>query len=321
MLQVARFKVDDQSQWGVVGGDACIPLEGQYPTTGELLTRGGDDIAHAQKNGARRVALADVELLSPITEGQQVLCQGANYRDHMIEAGMDPDSKAFNMFFRKASSCLCGANDAIEKPPHVKLLDYEVELGLVMGRDITSPETFSGDELPDAVAALVIHNDVSARDVQIPQMQFYKGKSYRTFGPTGPYLTLVDDALRKRWRELRLALKVNGQTRQSDLAQNMVFKPAETLTEMTYLQSVRAGDLVATGTPSGVAMQIPSPLLVKLVQLLPEKKRWELFVKKQKSSGRYLEVGDLVECAIATEDRSLNLGTLSNRIHAPDKRS
>ncbi|MEM7136074.1 MAG: fumarylacetoacetate hydrolase family protein [Myxococcota bacterium] len=319
MLQVARFKVDDQARWGVVAGDACIPLEGRYRTTGELLARGREDIAHAKKNGGACFPLADIDLLSPITEEQQVLCQGANYRDHMIEAGMDPDSKAFNMFFRKASSCLCGANDAIEKPAHVKLLDYEVELGLVMGRDITSPETFSGDELPDAVAALVIHNDVSARDVQIPQMQFYKGKSYRTFGPTGPYLTLVDDLLRKRWRELRLALKVNGQTRQRDLAQNMVFKPAETLTEMTHLQSVRTGDLVATGTPSGVAMQIPSPLLVKLVQLLPEKRRWELFIKKQESSGRYLQAGDLVECAIATEDGILSLGTLSNRVEVPEE--
>jgi 2-keto-4-pentenoate hydratase/2-oxohepta-3-ene-1,7-dioic acid hydratase in catechol pathway len=319
MLQVARFKVGGRTRWGVVEGDGCVPLEGEYSTTGDLLTKGRDDIAAAKGEGGEgRVALADVELLSPITENQQVLCQGANYRQHMIEAGMDPDSKGFNMFFRKASSCLCGANDAIQKPAHVQLLDYEVELGLVMGRDITKPEAFAGEDLPDAVAALVVHNDVSARDVQVPQMQFYKGKSYRTFGPTGPYLTLVDDALRKGWRALRLESKVNGEIRQNDLAENMVFKPAVTLTEMTQLQSVRAGDLIATGTPAGVAMQLPPPWLVKLMQLVPENKKWPMFIRKQKKSGRYLEPGDLVECSIAADDGSVSLGKLSNRIQTID---
>ncbi len=110
MLQVARFKVGRRTRWGVVEGDGCVPLEGEYSTTGDLLTKGRDDIAAAKGEGGEgRVALADVELLSPITENQQVLCQGANYRQHMIEAGMDPDSKGFNMFFRKASSCLCGS--------------------------------------------------------------------------------------------------------------------------------------------------------------------------------------------------------------------
>lgn len=316
MLQVARYKLDGRTQWGLLDGKSCIPLEGEYTTTGQLLTNGQDDIANAKSSGRPGVALASVELLSPISSNQQVLCQGANYRDHIIEAGMDPDSKSFNMFFRKASSCLCGPNDAIQKPSHVQLLDYEVELGLVLGRDIAEPESFSGDDLPDAVAALVIHNDVSARDVQVPQMQFYKGKSYRTFGPTGPYLTLVDDALREGWRELRLELKVNGQTRQNDLAQNMVFKPAETLTEMTHLQAVHAGDLIATGTPAGVAMQLPKPWQVKLVQLMPEKKKWQLFIGKQKKSGRFLEVGDLVECSIAADGGSVNLGKLSNRVQS-----
>ncbi|MGB5810436.1 MAG: fumarylacetoacetate hydrolase family protein [Polyangiales bacterium] len=315
MQQVARFKAHGRTHWGVVDGTDCIPLQGVYETTGELVTSGLDEIraTHRERAG-ERLPLSTVELLSPITENQQVLCQGANYRQHMIEAGVNPDAKGFNMFFRKASSCLCGASATIRKPAHVQLLDYEVELGLVVGRDIAEPTRFHGGGLPDAVVALSVHNDVSARDVQVPQMQFYKGKSYRTFGPTGPYLTFVDDALRRGWGDLRLRLAVNGEPRQEDLAKHMVFQPAETLTEMTQLQSIRAGDLIATGTPAGVAMRIPPPILVKVLQLLPEKTKWGLFVKSQKRSGRYLENGDTVECSIASADGSIDLGTLRNRV-------
>lgn len=315
MLQVARFETNGTPRWGVVRDNAYIALDGEYATTGELVTRGLDEIKRVHASGSGEdVATSSARLLSPITTNQQVLCQGANYRQHMIEAGLNPDDKRFNMFFRKASSCLCGARDGIRKPEHVQLLDYEVELGLILGRDIVSEERFNGGGLPDPVVALVIHNDVSARDVQVPQMQFYKGKSYRTFGPTGPYLTFVDDALRARWGDLRLRLSVNGVSRQDDLAKNMVYPPAETLTEMSGLQSMQAGDLIATGTPAGVAMQIPSPLLVKLIQLLPEQKKWQLFVKGQKRSGRYLQHGDVVECSIQADDGSVHLGTLQNRV-------
>ncbi|MEM7135175.1 MAG: fumarylacetoacetate hydrolase family protein [Myxococcota bacterium] len=315
MRQVARFQNHGLTHWGLVDGEDCVPLKGDYETTGQLVTSGLDEIHATELEGATdRVPLKTVELLSPITENQQVLCQGANYRQHMIEAGMNPDAKHFNMFFRKASSCLCGAHDTVMKPYHVKLLDYEVELGLVVGHDITEPTHFNGGGLPEAVVALSVHNDISARDVQVPQMQFYKGKSYRTFGPTGPYLTFIDDSLRRSWGDLRLRLTVNGQTRQDDFAKNMVFQPAETLTEMTQLQSIRAGDLIATGTPAGVAMQIPSPVLVKVLQLLPEATKWKLFVKGQKRSGRFLENGDTVECSIVAEDGSVDLGTLQNRI-------
>ncbi|MEM6928547.1 MAG: fumarylacetoacetate hydrolase family protein [Myxococcota bacterium] len=315
MIRVARADMGGRVVWGLVDGETLAPLEGAYASTGALLQDGRDDIA-AHGPQRPRVPLSEVTLLSPVTEDQQVLCQGANYREHMREAGLDPDAKAYNMFFRKASSCLCGARDAILRPHHVGLLDYEIELGMVLGRDIVEPERFDGEELPDAVAAVVIHNDVSARDVQIPQMQFYKGKSYRTFGPTGPWLTLVDDALRTRWRELRLELTVNGEVRQSEVASEMVFEPAESLTEWSALQTLRAGDLVATGTPSGVAMRLPAPWLVRLFQMIPERRRWPLFIGRQARSGRYLRDGDVVGCRIASDDGAFDLGTLENPVAA-----
>jgi 2-keto-4-pentenoate hydratase/2-oxohepta-3-ene-1,7-dioic acid hydratase in catechol pathway len=121
-----------------------------------------------------------VELLSPITRNQQLICQGANYRSHMLESGLDPNEKALNMIFRKASSSIVPATSDVVRPAHVRLLDYEIELGVVLGADVTGAKTFMAADLHEVIAVIVIVNDYSARDVQIPEMLFYKGKSYRT---------------------------------------------------------------------------------------------------------------------------------------------
>ena len=99
---------------------------------------------------------------------------------------MDPDAKSFNMIFTKATSCLAPANTDVVRPSRVKFLDYEIELGLVLKRGVKSAQQVTAVNLHEFVAGAVIVNDYSARDVQIPQMQFYKGKSFRTFGPVGP---------------------------------------------------------------------------------------------------------------------------------------
>lgn len=294
-----------------------MPIEGVFETTGALLAEGSEAIESAVHNGSRgsrdTIPIEEARLLSPITENQQIVCQGKNYRQHAVETGFNPDDKPFNMFFRKASSCLCGARDAILRPPQVVLLDYEVELGLVVGRDVAAPERFDGPGLPDAVGALLVFNDVSARDVQVPQLQFYKGKSFRTFGPAGPWLTLVDDDVRGRWHELRLHLSVNEEPRQNSLAADMIHPPAATLSELSELQSLRTGDLIATGTPSGVAMQ-RNPDSEKLTQSLPARQRWQKFIEDQAASGRYLEPGDRVTAAIHTDDGAIDLGVLDNRV-------
>ena len=114
------------------------------------------------------------------------------------------------------------------RPARVRFLDYEVELGLVIKRDVTSPEKVTDANLHEFVAGAVIVNDYSARDVQIPEMQFYKGKSFRTFGPVGPYLCLLDPEDFCRLRDLQLTLTVNGKVRQNDSVANLVYGPAET---------------------------------------------------------------------------------------------
>jgi 2,4-didehydro-3-deoxy-L-rhamnonate hydrolase len=299
--------------WGVVRGDDILPLPGEYATTAEVL---GEGVKAARElladPNAASVPLAGVTPLNPLP-GARVLCQGANYRSHMVESGMDPD-RAFNMLFTKSTASLSGAHDAIVTPPHVRLLDYEVELGIVVGAPVTGPVTVTPADLPDYVGAFVLANDVSARDIQLPQGQWYKGKSYRTFCPVGPYLCVPERAEVARWAELRLTLTVNGEPRQDSLAGDMVFGPAATLTEFSQLETLAVGDLILTGTPGGVALQPPGALAQKIAGLLPESRRWELFVTTQARSRAYLKPGDRVVAAIRTDDGALDLGTQTNTV-------
>ena len=256
--------------------------------------------------------LAGLRLLNPVPDAR-IFCQGANYRAHMTESGMDPD-RAFNMLFTKSTASLTGPDDDIVRPSHVRLLDYEVELGIVLGKAITGPVTVTEEDLADHVGAFVLANDVSARDVQLPQGQWFKGKSYPTFCPVGPYLSIPDPDEVARWRELRLTLSVNGTVRQDGLAGDMVFGPAATLTELSGLERLEVGDLLLTGTPGGVALQPPPALVQRLLGLLPDRRRWELFVGSQSRSSAYLSPGDRIEASIRTADGALDLGTQHNRV-------
>lgn len=311
-LNVAHYEHNGDTGWGVIRNDMITPIPGTFASTAEFLANNSPaDLANLQGD---TLALSEVRLLSPVTRHQQFICQGANYRQHMIESGMDPDAKTFNMIFRKASSCMVGANSDLQRPPHVALLDYEIELGLVLKRDILSPMTITDSNLHEFVAGIVIVNDYSARDVQIPQMQFYKGKSYRTFGPVGPYLCLLEPADMHYLKKLDLRLTVNGETRQQDSTANLVFGPAETLTELAGVQDLCRGDLIATGTPSGCALRIPSPLMVRVAGLLPESAKWAMFLKGQAKRGEYLRNGDVVESRIRSADGVIDLGVQMNRV-------
>jgi 2-keto-4-pentenoate hydratase/2-oxohepta-3-ene-1,7-dioic acid hydratase in catechol pathway len=212
------------------------------------------------------------------------------------------------MFFTKSSASITGPTGSIVKPDHVDLLDYEIELVLVMAKKNMGSVHVTKENISEYVAGICIGNDVSARDVQIPQMQFFKGKSYRTFCPLGPVLCLLDPWEMPYLNDLDLTLKVNGEVRQSDNTRNLVFKPAETLTEYSQIVDFEPGDVVMTGTPSGCALSLPSPLAVKLSALLPERKKWELFIKTQKKRERYLKVGDSLELSIRSRDGHIDLG-------------
>jgi 2-keto-4-pentenoate hydratase/2-oxohepta-3-ene-1,7-dioic acid hydratase in catechol pathway len=307
-LPIVRYQLQNQIRWGIARGTDILALDLPCTTTADLLRLGMAAIKRAAEAATDTVTGNQAELLSPITAPAKVLCQGANYRQHMIDSGMNPDAKTFNMFFTKSTAAISGPAGRIIRPHHVKLLDYEIELTLVLGKETSGPVTVTAANLHEYVAGICIGNDVSARDVQIPQMQFHKGKSYRTFCPLGPVLCLLEKDEMHYLDELQLTLTVNGQVRQDDNTANLVYKPAETLTEFSQIADFTPGDVLMTGTPSGCALGLPSPTLVKVSALLPEAKKWELFLKGQQRRSQYLKPGDRVEAAIVSRDRRIDLG-------------
>ncbi|MEM1336089.1 MAG: fumarylacetoacetate hydrolase family protein, partial [Actinomycetota bacterium] len=285
---VARVRLDGEVRWGVVHGDSIRLLDGHHPTTASFVESSAGAVLAEKAPLGDPVRIADVEVLGPITSNQQFICQAINYRSHMKESGIGPDSSPFNIFFRKASSSMCHAEADIVVPDHVEFCDYEVEIGLVLGRSVTAPITVTDDDLADHVIGLVIVDDVSARDVQLPEGQFYKGKSYRTFGPVGPWLTLVDADDLARFGELELRLWVNDELRQDGSTTDMVHAPAPTLTELSSIQNWGPGDLLATGTPGGCALQVPPKPVATAVQSLSPSRRAAIMRKAAAKNTRRL---------------------------------
>ena len=311
-----RFDMDGAARWGVVKGSNVSPLAGDYPTTAALIERGEADWRSAREKAAS-VPLDSLKILSPVTAPCRIYCQGANYRQHMIESGMNPDAKLFNMFFTKSDASLASAREAVVRPKHVALLDYEIELALVFRRAIDKPVTVTREQLKDYVFAVAIANDLSARDVQLPQTQFFKGKSYRGFCPVGPWLTVLEPGEFDRLDNLELELAVNGVSRQRDSTRNLVFKPAETIAELSTFGNVAPGDVLLTGTPSGCALRVPPPPIRRLVQLLPERQFWALFLKSQSRRPQYLKPGDRISARIYSADGKIDLGEQRTEIIEP----
>ncbi|MFD0524274.1 fumarylacetoacetate hydrolase family protein [Paractinoplanes durhamensis] len=254
-------------------------------------------------------------LLSPVTTPARVVAQMVNYRTHAVDSGFDPD-RVPAAFFRKASGSVSGPGDDIVRPSHVKFLDYEVELGLVFAGPLTIGTVVNPGDLARYVAGLVVTNDVSARDVQLTKTQFYEAKSYPTFTPVGPYLTLVDADDLAALDEVRLTLSVNGEKRQDSTVADMIVKPAAALTALARFQTMDAGDLLLTGTPGGTALKAPPPLVNRLAGLLSPARRLEIFFKRQATNLRYLQDGDVVSASITLPRRGLDLGTQTTVVRA-----
>lgn len=275
-------------------------------TAGLLADRAAIDAA---ANKADLVELDGLRLVSPVTRPCRVIAQMTNFESHVKDAGMDPSSVPLT-FFRKASASINGPFDDIVKPAHVKLLDYEVEIGLVIGRAIPVGTSISDANLGDLIAGLVVTNDVSARDVQLPQTQFYEAKSYPTFTPVGPELVLLSADGLKRFGDLRLRLSVNGDERQNALVDpDMLYRPLQALQSLTQFQELAPGDLVLTGTPAGTALSAPPKPLQIIGNLLPPNLKWKVFFSRQADNTNYLQDGDIVEASIGTDDGAIDLGT------------
>jgi 2-keto-4-pentenoate hydratase/2-oxohepta-3-ene-1,7-dioic acid hydratase in catechol pathway len=300
--------------WWVNTATGAVKVNTEASTTAGLLAdRAAIDAA---ASGSETVSLDGLTLISPVTAPCRVVAQMTNFSSHVKDAGMDPKSIPLT-FFRKASGSITGPSGDIIRPAHVRFLDYEVEIGLVIGREIPVGAEISESNLSDYIAGLVVTNDVSARDIQLPKTQFYEAKSYPTFTPVGPALVLPNGDELKRFGDLRLRLRVNGEIRQdATVTGDMIYPPLQALQALARFQRLDPGDLVLTGTPVGTALSAPPKPIEIIGSLLPPAMKWKAFFNRQAKNPKYLRDGDIVEAAVATDDGVIDLGSQRNVVRS-----
>ena len=185
---------------------------------------------------------------SCISRPGKFIAIGLNFSDHAAETGAKPPSEP--IMFMKATSSICGPNDNIEIVSGSKKLDWEVELGVVIGKNA---KHISEDRSQDHILGYCLVNDVSEREWQIEKMgQWVKGKSHDTYGPIGPYLVTKDEI--KDINNLNMSLDVNGERMQTGNTSTMIFNVDIIVSYVSKFMSLQAGDIITTGTPPGVGM-------------------------------------------------------------------
>jgi len=225
-----------------------------------------DDAMLAPRNLAR-LARVKPETL-PVVRGNprlgvpyagisKMVAVGLNYRDHAEETGMPIPAEP--ILFMKATTCLCGPNDDVVRPRDSTKLDYEVELGIVIG---TRAQYVTEASALDYVAGYCVVNDVSERNFQLERgSQWDRGKGCDTFGPVGPWLVTTDEITDPQ--SLDLWLDVNGERRQRGNTRTMVFGCAALVAYVSRFMTLLPGDIITTGTPPGVALGMKPPIWLK----------------------------------------------------------
>lgn len=187
-----------------------------------------------------------------------IMCIGLNYSDHAAEAGMDVPTEP--ILFMKATNTISGPNDDVEIPKNSEKTDWEVELGIVLKKDVLYLN--NEQEAEEAIAGYCLINDVSEREFQIERGgQWVKGKSCPGFSPIGPHLTTSDEI--EDVLNLNMKLSVNGQTMQNGSTSTMIFKPAFLVHYISQFMKLEAGDIISTGTPPGVGLGQNPPVYLK----------------------------------------------------------
>ena len=194
---------------------------------------------------------------SCITKPGKFVAIGLNFSDHAAESGLPVPSEP--IMFMKATSCISGPNDNIEIVPNSKKLDWEVELGIIIGKEAKHIEQ---NQSQDHILGYCLVNDVSEREWQIEKMgQWVKGKSHDTYGPIGPYLVTKDDI--KDVNNLNMSLDLNGKRMQTGNTSTMIFNVDVIVSYVSKFMSLQAGDIITTGTPPGVGMGRKPQLFLK----------------------------------------------------------
>lgn len=203
------------------------------------------------------INLSDVKLLSPVKYPGKIICLGLNFVDHAREQGMEPPNRL--IIFLKPRTALAGPFDTIRVPNIVTKLDYEGELALIIGK---RGRHVPRSEALDYVLGYTVMNDVSARDFQLADKQWTRGKGFDGFAPLGPWIVTKDEVPEPG--RLWIRTWVNGELRQDGNTSNMIFDVPSIISEISQAMTLEPGDVISTGTPAGVGLSMrPEPKFLK----------------------------------------------------------
>lgn len=275
-MQLVSYRIHDSTdgRWragveheGRVVDAATLWHDGIHETTTKHLLAAGPDSMHRVFRQAREVLHAGsgasgvlqstfVELGPPVPDPDKILCIGLNYADHANEAGLAQTEVP--LFFAKFRNALVGPSSPIVLPRVSREIDYEGELAVVIGKQC---KDVSVSDALEYVAGYSVFNDVSARDLQMQTSQFIAGKALDTFAPMGPGIVLTSDIPDPQ--TLMLTTRVNGQVVQHASTATMIFSVARVIAFLSSLMTLEPGDIIATGTPSGVGFKRTPPLFLQ----------------------------------------------------------
>ncbi len=250
-MRLATFTHQGRTRLGRVEGDEIVDLATAAPDLpGEmcaLLAAGPTALTRLAEAQGDRLPLAEIQLNAPVLRPPKFFAIGLNYADHIAETGMK--TPEFPLFFNKQSTCVIGTGDPIHLPKVSDKLDYEGELGFVVGRRCRHVPVESAR---DVIAGYLIVNDVSVRDWQFKAPTMILGKGFDTHGPMGPWITTPDEVGDPH--SLELKTWVNGDLRQHSSTKHLIFSCFEQLATLSTMCTLEPGDVISTGTPSGVGI-------------------------------------------------------------------
>ncbi len=252
-MRFATIRTDQGTTAALLDGDVLVPLDAA--DVGEILAGGGEGPGRPRQ-GARPVPVTEADFAPVVTRPGKVICVGLNYRAHILETGREMPE--YPTLFAKFADTLLGPRDDLVLPSVSDRVDWEVELGVVIGRPVYRA---TPAQAAAAIAGYTVVNDVSMRDWQARTLQWLQGKMFEHSTPAGPYLVTPDEV--GDAADLEVRCEVDGAVMQQSRTSDLLFKPAEIVAYASQAITLKPGDLIATGTPGGVGNARKPPVYLR----------------------------------------------------------
>ena len=264
-MKIARLVRDGHETYGLIRDGEVATKDNIINQTGvplpfsitDFLFEGWyDEIKDRIISTSFQDKLETFSILNPLPNPSKIICLTFNYPKHAKEQNYESTKEP--VIFIKPRTTLCGTNSEIRCPNFVKQLDYEIELAVIIGKTCKNIDETSAKNY---VFGYMVFNDVSARDIQMQDKQFTRGKSFDTFAPCGPWITTSDEVTDPE--NLQMTTMVNGQIRQNSSTSNMFINISSILSKLSKVMTLEKGDIITTGTPEGVALNNPDTPFLK----------------------------------------------------------